>query len=157
MSFAEIITNTVAVCRAAGFREADNRRPIEEQPQAGADRCFHVTAQPVADVFPRLGISDSVRTATVTVRLAYFMGGGDAGGQAHGGNRLAVKCRAYEDCKSLLFALENPENYDSQVTGIQRITSPTGWREAFEANKASVWDLVLQVQWEQVEDARAVA
>ncbi len=157
MSISAIVANLSRVARAAGYREADYRRPIQDQPQAGADRCFQIDVQPVVDVFPRLAISDSIRTAAATVTVAYFRGGGDAGGQVAGGDILSVNCRAYDDMQALLHAFENDLGYDSQVTGIRRVTSPNGWKQSFTGPKFEVWELPLAVEWEQVQDVRSVA
>jgi hypothetical protein len=152
MGIAAIIANAVEGLKAAGYGEADVRLPIEEQSDAGRDRLFQVVAPEAIEVFPRLGVSDNIRRATLVVKTSYFRGGGDAGG----GDRAAINARAADDMLAMARALEDEAGYDSQNTGIQRRLFG-GFRESVDARRTSTWELRMNVDWEQGEDPRAVA
>lgn len=155
MSFKAILDNTVAVCKAAGFREADTRYPIEDAHNGGADRCFSVSGSPVSEAMSWLALPQNRRRSTVVVRLRYFRGGGDAGGESHGGDRASVCARAVTDTLTLAQWLTNPRRYGSQTIGINRVVSPAA-RKVIDADQFEVWELELRVEWEQVQNARAV-
>lgn len=150
MSIAAIVANAVAVTKAAGFREDDNRLTIEKQGEQGIDGQFQVSLTPTVDTQEWLGIPQTRRTATVTVRFGYFRGGGTAGG----GDRLSVCARANDDCARAAAFLTNPERYDAQVTRINRVILPT-WRRVIDGEKVEFWDLTLSVEFEAELDARA--
>lgn len=155
MSFAAIIANTSRVVRAAGFTEADYSAPIDAGSRTAVDRFFQVDAPGFVEVLPRLSVADNRRAVTVAVRVAYFCGGGNAGGQARGGDRQIVNARAIEDLWVLAALLENPVNYDSQATGIRRVTD---WSVALsaETNRLQVYDLTQRIEWEELVDLAAV-
>jgi len=152
MAFSDIISNARTVLVAAGYRAADDRFPLEDQSDAGRDRLFQVGAPDAKEVFPRLGVSDSIRRATLLVKTSYFRGGGDAGG----GDRVSINARASDDMLAMARALENEAGYDPQNTGIQRRLFG-GFRELVDARRTSTWELRMDVDWEQGEDPRAVA
>ncbi len=154
MAFSHLVTNTVRVARLAGFQDADTRRPIEDQPDQGRNRLFEVAADAITEVMPWHAISADRRQAIITVKVAYWRGGGDAGGE-NGGDRLSVNCRAANDMLTLAAMLENPNNYDSQVTGINRILLREFTR-IVDKPLAEVWQLALTCEWEQSESAQAV-
>lgn len=155
MAFSHIITNAVAVLTEAGFVENDPRHTLEAECDAGKDLRFTVEATPVAETLARHAISDNVRTAVMKVRFGFFAGGGDSGGAGHGGDMRHVNARAYDMCKAAASLLENQIRYD-QATGIRRRINPR-WDEESVARRSVVWALLMDVEWEQVEDPRAVA
>ena len=155
MAFRHVITNAVAILKEAGFREADSRRPIEEQSDMGADLCFQVSAEAVTDTLPQHGIPKNTRTATLHVKVAFFQGGGDAGGAAQGGDIKDVDARAVETTNAMVSLLENQLRYD-QATGIQR----RNWRGTDivkEDRRVQVREILMAVEYVQDEARRAVA
>lgn len=154
MSFAAIIANTAAVVTDAGFRHADNRKPIEQQAEQGRDRLFQIDATPVSEVIPWLAISHNRRATQLTVKAAYYRGGGDAGGE-NGGDRVAVSARATTDMLRLAAFLENPNRYNSAATGINRIVD-WSFRKTVDAETSEVWELTARCEWEEALNVRAV-
>jgi hypothetical protein len=152
VSLPAIIANAVSVLEVAGFREADNRRPIEDQAEGAVDGRFQVGVTPTVDVTPWLGIPQTRRSASLTVRFGYFRGGGTAGG----GDRLSVCARANTDCLRAAAFLTNPERYAAETTRTNRITSPN-WRRVVDGERVEFWDLTLAVEFEAELDERAVA
>lgn len=153
MSLSVIIQLTVANMKALGYREADNRRPIEAQSEMAAHRMFQVEARPVDPILAQHAISNDVRRAIVTVRIAYFVGGGDTGR----GDRFSINAQAGNDILKIVAPyLQNPTHYDAQNTGLQRMHDFELF-QSVDNDRAQVWDLMLRAQWEQPEDTRAVA
>lgn len=155
MSFEAIITNTVNVVNAAGFSEAHNRFSLEQQAEGGADRRFQVEAQQIAEDHPWLGIGQNRRSTRVSVRIAYFRGGGDMGGEPDGGDRRNVNARAVTDTLRLASFLTNPTRYDSAKTGINRVVQPEA-RKVLDLKRSEIWELSTLVVWEENESSRAV-
>ena len=156
MAFADLITNPVAILKAAGYVEADNRMRIEKLAQTGTDSHFQVSVDPVIEVLPRHGISDNVRRATLHVRVEFFVAGGDMGGAAHGGDLKHVDARAIDQTNAMVALLESQLRYDANTTGIRR----RNWRETSVAatdRRSVTWEILMDVEWEQVEDPRSVA
>ena len=156
MAFADLITNPVAILKATGYVEADNRMPIEKLAQTRTDSHFQVFVDPVTEVLAQHGISSNVRRATLHVRVEFFVAGGDMGGQAHGGDLKHVDARAFDQTNAMVALLESQLRYDSQVTGIQT----RNWRSTeivAEDRRTQTREILMDVKWEQVEDPRSVA
>jgi len=156
MAFADLITNPVAILKAAGYVEGDTRRTIDDQSDMGSDTCFQVEVTTATEVLAQHGISNNIRNATLSVRVRFFVGGGDAGGQAHGGDLRHVDARAFDQTCAMVALLESQLRYDANTTGIRR----RNWRssEVAATDRRSVtWEILMDVEWEQVEDPRAVA
>lgn len=162
MSLTAIIANTIAVTKLVTtsatdstllFRECDHRRPIEKQPEMGSDGQFEVVAsQGMTDVLERDGAGDTIRNVVLTVRCAFWKGGGDAGQ----GDGYSTNIRANDAMVRLCGFLENPERYDAQNTELRR-RNMRPWAQSFDSDKVEVWDASFNCEWEQVEDVRAVA
>jgi hypothetical protein len=155
MAFADIITNTVAVLVAAGFERNDPRHTLEEECDAGKDRRFTVEATPVVETLFLHAIPDNARTALLKVRLGFFAGGGDAGGAEHGGDMVSVNARAFDESTAVAALLESPLRYNAQATGIRR-QNLRGWDKASTARRSEVWEVLLDVEWEQAQKPQAV-
>ena len=156
MAFAHLITNVVSILAEAGYAEGDTRRPIERQSEMGSDACFQVSAEPVTEVLNRHASLNKVRNATLSVRVRFFVGGGDMGGAEHGGDLRHVDARAIEQTNAMVALLENQHRYDANTTGIRR----RNWRETSVVateRRTVTWEILMDVEWEQAEDARAVA
>ena len=147
MGWPEIISNTVAQVKAMGFREAENRNPSAKQAEEGADRTFQVTVTPATEFLPRLAIPNNIRRAIATISMAYFRGGGDAGGATGGGDRMAVLCRAQDDLLTIAGRLEFDTTYDTQNSGIRRRVFQQVSRSA-DLPRSEIWDLAMLVEWE---------
>ncbi len=158
MGISAIIANTRAVLTAAGYEENDPRHTLEAESDAGKDRRFTVEAQPITENLFRHGVLDNVRTTLLKVRLGFFAGGGDAGGAEHGGDMVSLNARAYEMSKAVASLLENPLRYNAQVTGIQtqNLVAGRGWDRVSVARRSEVWEVQVNVRYQQAEDVRAV-
>jgi len=150
MSVTEILDNTAETVAALGYREADNRLPVEKLPQGGTHGRFQVSESPAGEVLARHALSDNVRETQVLVRVAYARGGGATG------NRYEDNIRAMNAALAMAGALEGHDTYDAQDTGIRRRRFQEVRRSA-DLPRATAWDLAMLVEWEENEAAEAVA
>lgn len=161
MSLSEVIANTVSVCEGAGYTKADFRTPLEKQSHGGVDRRFQVVSGAVAQTLARHaqpGQFGDIRTATMTVRVAYVRLGGDKGGPAHGGDSFDVNIRAFDDMLAICPRLESDLLYDAQNSGLRRRSlSPSGFQQTFEDERMEIWDAAFTCEFEEPQDPRAVA
>lgn len=155
MAFADVITNTKAVLVAAGYELNDPRHTLAAECDSGKDRRFTVEAEPVRETLFRHAIPDNVRTALLKVQLGFYAGGGDAGGPEHGGDMVHVNARAYEASMRVAGLLEDQHCYDAQNTGIRR-QNLRGWDRVSSARRSEVWEVQLEVEWQEPEKAQAV-
>jgi hypothetical protein len=162
MSLSEVLTNTIAVCAAGGYKKADFRTPLEQQSHGGVDRRFQVFVDTASQTLARHAQPNAfgdIRTARVTVRVAYVRLGGDKGGALHGGDTFNVNVRAFDDMLALGPRLESPDLYDAQNTGIRRrsLDSAAGFRQTYSDDRMEIWDAVFSCEFEEPQDRRAVA
>ncbi len=162
MSRAEVLTNTIDGCVAGGYQKADFRTPLEQQSRGGVDKRFQVIVDQVTRTLDRHAQPNAfgdIRTAVARVRVAYVAMGGDKGGPGHGGDSFNVNVRAFDDMLVLCPRLESPDLYDAQNTGIRRRTldQAAGFQRTYEDDRVEIWDAVFGVEYEEIEDPRAVA
>ena len=143
---AAIAENTRTVLEGLGFARASYRYPIELQAEGGADRRFTIDIEPAEQQRQVQATPENVRRLRVVVRVAYFRGGGDAGGVS-GGDRRSVNQRASRDMFELATALEVPEQYGSGTTGVRRVMFED-FARTVDGKRSEVWDLRMIAEWE---------
>ncbi len=143
---AQFATNVEAVDTASSqdgtLTASGYRYTLDKEPDSGMDGKYFLS---VTDVTPReryWGTGEYITDGHVVVQLSYFRGGGDAGG----GDRQTVMRHAADDCQQIADICENPENYNSSVTGLRQVLYQ-GSTKIHDLSKAEVWEVRFFVQW----------
>ncbi len=135
----ELITN--ASTNTGGFTASGYRYMPEKEPESGMDGKYFISVQRITGREPKWGTGENLIDSVVTVQTSYYRGGGDMGG----GDRQTVMRNAADDCQIIGDVLENPENYNSDVTGIRHINC-TGSLKVHDLPHAEVWETTFEVQ-----------
>ncbi len=135
----ELITN--ASTNTGGFTASGYRYTLEKEPESGMDGKYFISVQRITGREPKWGTGENLIDSVVTVQTSYYRGGGDAGD----GDRQSVMRNAADDCQIIGDVLENPDNYNSDVTGIRHINC-TGSLKVHDLPKAEVWETTFEVQ-----------
>ncbi len=142
----QFATNVEAVSTASSqdgtLTASGYRYTLDKEPDSGMDGKYFLS---VTDVTPReryWGTGEYITDGHVVVQLSYFRGGGDAGG----GDRQTVMRHAADDCQQIADICENPENYNSSVTGLRQVLYQ-GSTKVHDLSKAEVWEVRFFVQW----------
>jgi len=118
------------------------RFTLDKEPDSGPDGLYFVDITG-ADAYERKwGSGETIITGRVSVRTAYFRGGGSAGG----GDRRAVMRNASDDCQLIADVCENPDNYNSSASGIRSIIFE-GFSRVADLPRSEVWETRFTVQW----------
>lgn len=130
-----------------GFQKAQNRFTLDREPDGGRDGLYRCELRAVETTRQAFGTSEVWRNAgQVVVAVAYFRGGGDAGG-ATGGDRKSVNRRVLDDVFALVSACENDATYDAQNTGI-RVVRWRSFSRAADLPRAEIWEIAFDVEWQ---------
>ncbi len=135
----ELITN--ASTNTGGFTSSGYRYMPEKEPESGMDGKYFISVQRITGREPKWGTGENLIDSVVTVQTSYYRGGGDAGE----GDRQSVMRNAADDCQIIGDVLENPANYNSDVTGIRHINC-TGSLKIHDLKHAEVWETTFEVQ-----------
>lgn len=136
----ELIDNastTDGVWRPSGYRYA-----LDKEPDSGMHGKYFISLQAIVDRDPKWGTGENIQHGRVTVRTSYFRGGGDAGG----GDIQSVMRDAADDCQIIGDVLENPENYNSIVTGIRQVRC-RGSAKVVDKPHGEIWETTFDVEW----------
>jgi len=135
-ALAIIETLEAAIVRAAsGLTPASYRMPLELQAIGGAHRAFQVRLTGVRLERQVSGAGLAFLSLDVVVRVSYARPGGDAGG----GDRKAINIQAGSDGVLIQDALEDPRNWDREVSGIRNVALRVGSLKVVDDRLREVW------------------
>jgi len=118
------------------------RFTLDKEPDSGPDGLYFVDLAG-ADAYERKwGSGETIITGRVSVRTAYFRGGGSAGG----GDRRTVMRNASDDCQLIADVCENPDNYNSSASGIRSIIFE-GFSRVGDLPRSEIWETRFTTQW----------
>lgn len=140
-----LITTEAANPQGGGFKPSGYRFTSDKVPDSEAEGMYYLDVPRVAPKERFWGTGENIWTGTVTAQIAYYRGGGDAGG-VDGGDRRTVANRANDDCMRLSDVCENPLNYNANTTGIRWIRY-LGHKRLFDLKKYEVWTVDFAVEW----------
>ncbi len=118
------------------------RWTLDKEPDSAMDGKYFLAVQRGTPHERKWGTGENIQAAIVTVQLSYFRGGGDLGG----GDRQSVMRDAADDCQRVSDVCENPENYNSDTSGIREIRYQ-GFQKVFDGKHAEIWEVTFWVQW----------
>lgn len=139
-----IFSHFAAKAEATRFRQATDRFELDREPEGGRDRTYNITVGHVVPVRSDFATGQQVRSmSTLNVQLAYFRGGGDAGG----GDRKSINRQALDDMFALVALAQDPEGYDPTNTGIRRVRF-LGYQRLADLPRSEIWQVSFDVEWE---------
>lgn len=140
---AHFATRIATITSESGaLTESGYRFRLEEEPDTGLDGKFYVDFESLGPPGPWFGTTESKYTGRVVVRVAFFRGGGDAGG----GDRQSVMRNAADDMQRIADVIPDPDDYDGTNTGIT-IIKFTGAARVFEGKAREIWEARFDVEW----------
>lgn len=143
---AQFDTNLALVTNASSpdgvFVKSAYRFTLDKEPDSSPDGLYFLD---VTDITPReryWGTGENISEFNVTVRVGYFRGGGDLGAS----DRQSIARNAADDSQRIADVLENPLNYNPDVTGIRRVMY-TGTARVENLRHGEIWETRFLVEW----------
>ncbi len=126
----------------AGFKSSGYRFDLDKEPDSAIDGTYYLDIAQVDPHARNWGTGETISEVIVTVRVAYFRGGGDK----NEGDRQGVLRNAADDAMRIADICENPSNYNAATTGIREIRYQ-GSRRTGELPRFEIWESRFWVQW----------
>lgn len=144
MAVPDIIDHVTSLLVAAGFRKSSYRFRFDREPEGGRDGMFRVEVPSVDPVRADWATGQRVwNLGTLSVQLAYFRGGGDAGG----GDRKSVGKRALDDIDIVISTLQDPDGYVAATTKIRAVRF-NSFAKASDLPRSEIWEVKFDVEFE---------
>lgn len=137
----ELVTNPDT--GAAIFTPSAYRFSLDKEPDSGPAALYFIDLVESLPHLRQWGSGEQKTNTTIAVQVAYYRGGGNL----HGGDRLSVMRNAHDDLQRMSDVVENPENYNSSVTGIREIRYQ-GTRRIAALGKSDIWEARFWCQWQ---------
>ncbi len=130
------------------FKPSRYRFTLDKEADSAVDGTYYLGINDAGPVQRWFGRGENVWRATVVVQLGFHRGGGDKGGH-RGEDRRSVLGAAANDCMKVADVCSNPENYDSENSGIRRVTF-VRLERAFDLAHSEIWQVIFDVEWQSL-------